>query len=43
MTREEVVGKIVELFKSKYDINLLDYPEQISLQMSVLNLPKRHM
>ena len=27
MTREEVVGKIVELFKSKYDINLLDYPE----------------
>jgi acyl carrier protein len=27
MTRNEVVSKITELFKEKYGINLLDYPE----------------
>lgn len=27
MTREEVVSKIVDLFQKKYNINLLDFPE----------------
>ena len=38
MTREEVVKKVVEMFQSRYGINLLDYPEDTDVnKFSELN------
>ena len=38
MNREDVVSKIVELFQSKYGINLLDFPEDTDVtKFSELN------